>query len=82
LGAIRQLTPGTRELPLPNARYADADLDPEQFIARPLTHRLAFSPDGRRALLWLELRGIVRKDKDNLGIVPLTAETAVPGVDK
>jgi WD40 repeat protein len=62
LGAIRQLAPGTRELPLPNARYADADLDPEQFIARPLTHRLAFSPDGRRALLWLELRGTVRKD--------------------
>src|SRR5262249_27028378 len=36
---------------------------PDKFIARPVTHRLAFSPDGRRVLLWLELRGILRKDK-------------------
>jgi WD40 repeat protein/tRNA A-37 threonylcarbamoyl transferase component Bud32 len=55
LDSLVQLAPRKRSLPLPKEGYADPDQDPDTKISFAHARSVAFSPDGKRALLSITL---------------------------
>ncbi len=70
ISVLRCLAPQRRDIVLPSAEYADPDFDPNTKVAFPRWRRVALSPDGRHALLGLELLVLDRRDRVVKEVIP------------